>query len=403
VLAKRFDETRLAEISKSFGLADLRFQRGDLPISLPDFSSLEVRTLDDSFLGNLIWVPEQPGTSVLSYIKKPLAISLFLVFIFGSLIARASLLTARRLTEAHHMSSKLACAIEQTNCAVLIAHRFGTVEYANSEFLRMFWHHAGEKEDLKLSELLPTERYPRLCRAFMSAFNEQSNWAGEFEHQATDGSKSWIHATVTPIKNTNQCSDVVCVATDVTYMKEAFNEMAHLASHDVLTGLINRRLFNELFAQTTHLAKRDGSRSAVLYLDLDGFKEVNDTLGHAVGDQLLIEVAERLKDSVRESDVVARLGGDEFIVLLHNTNSRSDAEHSVISILTSLSKPLMLSKHPVCISASAGIALVPDDGLEPNELMRRADVALYQIKKRGGNAYSFFSKEMDKDGLSNKV
>ncbi|MEH6826020.1 MAG: diguanylate cyclase [Motiliproteus sp.] len=402
VLAKRFDENRLAEISKSFGLDDFRFQRGELPLSLPDLSYLEVRTLDDSFLGNLIWVPEQPGTSVLHYIKKPLAISLFLVLIFGSWIARVSMLTARRLSEAHHMTSKLTCAIEQTNSAVLIANRSGTVEYANSEFLRMFWHHSGEEGNLKLSELLPTERYPRLGRAFMSAFNEQSNWAGEVEHQAMDGSKSWIHATVTPIKNKNKYTDVVCVATDVTHMKEAFDEMAHLASHDVLTGLINRRLFNELFEQAAQLAKRDSSRAAVLYIDLDGFKEVNDTLGHAVGDQLLIKIAERLKDSVRESDVVARLGGDEFIVLLHNTDNRSDVEQSVISILTHLCKPLNISNPPVCISASVGIARIPDDGLEPNELIRKADVALYKIKRRGGNAYSFFSKEMDIHGLSNK-
>ena len=262
--------------------------------------------------------------------------------------------------------------------------------------MKLFRCHPEAMETQKLSGLFPAEKYPRLARALQLAFNEQANWTGEFEHQAADGTKLWVHAAVSPIRERKRCSHVVCVVTDITNMKQAFDEMAHLAAHDVLTGLLNRRLFNELLEQATHLARRDAGHYAMLYLDLDGFKEINDTLGHSAGDQLLVKLAERLKGSVRESDVVARVGGDEFIVLLQNIDSRSDVEHTTINILTRLSRPMKISGHPVRISASAGIAIIPDDGLDPDRLIRRADLALYQGKSFGGNSYHFFSKEMEK-------
>ncbi|MEH6626963.1 MAG: diguanylate cyclase [Motiliproteus sp.] len=395
ILAKRLDDTRLSEISANFGLAGLQFQQNHLPQTQPDSASLAIHTLNHRALGSLVWMPEKPGTSVLNYITMPLTIALSLIAILGGVIIRASLLAARRLATANRLTSRLSCAIDHTNNAVLIVHRSGAIEYENSEFISLFQDNPTEEHALTLSELFPVKKYPQVYHAFMSAFNEQANWAGEFGHQAANGSKLWIHATITPVENHGSFSDAVCVISDITNIKQEFDDMSYIATHDALTGLVNRRLFNELLEQTVLLAKREARHSALLYLDLDGFKEINDTLGHTAGDQLLINVSERLKERVRESDIVARVGGDEFIVLLQSTEHRSDVEHAAINILTHLIKPMKISGCPIRISASIGIALIPENGITPEELTGKADLALYQSKEHGGNMYSFFNSTVE--------
>jgi diguanylate cyclase (GGDEF)-like protein len=174
-------------------------------------------------------------------------------------------------------------------------------------------------------------------------------------------------------------------------LKDAHKNLTHLANHDVLTGLANRRLFDELLEQTIHSAKRDNVSSAMLYLDLDGFKKVNDTYGHHNGDQLLVTIAERLKDSIRESDTLARIGGDEFTILLRYTSSSSDIKTTVEKIQTAIKQPIKLSDNEVKISASIGITMIPQDGTDPDILLTNADHALYECKKQGRNTFRFYS------------
>ncbi|MEH6651331.1 MAG: diguanylate cyclase [Motiliproteus sp.] len=392
-LIKRFDETLLSGMAESFGLNQLQ----TLPVEPDDhasnLASINLYGVHDKLLGRLAWLPSLPGTSVINFIKLPLSISLALIALIGFYITRGSVATARQLDEANRQTTQLNHAIEQTHCSIFIANRSGALAYANTQCLNLFQSTANGVVGT-LSELIQVGKYPRLHRALMSAFNDGVSWDGEFEHQAVDGTRLWLHASITPNCDDEQCDTLVCVVTDISDMKQAFDEMAHLASHDVLTGLVNRRLFRELLDQTINLSRRDNSRSALLYLDLDDFKEVNDTLGHAVGDQLLIGVAERLKHNVRESDTVARVGGDEFIVLLHNTESRDAVEHTVINILTHLAQPLDIAGHQVKISGSAGIAMIPDEGLDADDLIKKADLALYQCKSKGGNSYIFFSERM---------
>lgn len=175
-------------------------------------------------------------------------------------------------------------------------------------------------------------------------------------------------------------------------LKKAHDDLSHLANHDFLTGLANRRLFNELLDQTIHTAKRDNTSCAMIYLDLDDFKKVNDTFGHQAGDQVLITVTNRLKEIVRESDNIARIGGDEFIVLLRNTSSHDDIEATVQKILTKLAQPIQIPGNEVQISASVGIAVIPADGIEAETLIRKTDMALYESKKLGRNTYKFYSE-----------
>jgi diguanylate cyclase (GGDEF)-like protein/PAS domain S-box-containing protein len=186
----------------------------------------------------------------------------------------------------------------------------------------------------------------------------------------------------------------VAVHEDITERRRAEAQIAHLAHYDALTGLCNRSRFQEELAQVEMRVKR-GECFAVFCLDLDRFKEVNDSLGHPVGDLLLKAVASRLRDCVRESDLVARLGGDEFAILQTGACLPTEATALASRLIESISVPYELASHQVAVGVSVGIALAPDDGLDPNALLRSADMALYRAKADGRNLYRFFEAEMD--------
>lgn len=164
--------------------------------------------------------------------------------------------------------------------------------------------------------------------------------------------------------------------------------LSYLANHDALTGLVNRSHFNDTLEQALSAARRDRQLMAVLYLDLDGFKRVNDLYGHALGDLLLREAGERIRRYVRHSDTVARLGGDEFVVLLSGIGQVTDALHVGEQIRAALGQPYRLEGHDIVISASIGMALHPDNGTDRNPLLQYADSAMYAAKRRGGNQLS---------------
>lgn len=182
----------------------------------------------------------------------------------------------------------------------------------------------------------------------------------------------------------------VTIYTDITERKQAEERIRHMANHDALTGLPNRALFNDRLGQAISVAKRASGRFALLYLDLDKFKPVNDTFGHAAGDELLKCVAEKLRAQVRESDTVARLGGDEFSVILPDISDRRDAEAVAGKIVAALAAPFRLGiqDRAVGIGASVGIAVYPDDARDHETLIKKADVAMYDAKAKG-NCYRF--------------
>ncbi len=174
-------------------------------------------------------------------------------------------------------------------------------------------------------------------------------------------------------------------------LQKAYEDLAFNANHDALTGLANRRLFNEIMQQTIRSAKRDNISCALLYIDLDDFKDVNDAYGHEAGDQVLVKIANRIKSSIRESDTIARMGGDEFIVLLHKTVNYDDIKATAEKILKNLTQPIAVQDNEVKLSASIGITICPDDGIDLDTLMSKADSALYNCKKQGRNAYQFYA------------
>jgi diguanylate cyclase (GGDEF)-like protein len=176
---------------------------------------------------------------------------------------------------------------------------------------------------------------------------------------------------------------------DRTRAIQAAYQASQLALYDTLTGLPNRKLIVERLAQTIVKAKRENFRVAVLFIDLDKFKPVNDEFGHAVGDLLLKEVAIRLQSCMRESDTVARLGGDEFVALLAHVNDRHSAEVAAEKMLQTLKQPFEVAGHCLNIAASIGIAVYPEDGLDHNSLIKSADLAMYEAKNRSRGAGRF--------------
>lgn len=181
------------------------------------------------------------------------------------------------------------------------------------------------------------------------------------------------------------------VGRDITSRRQAEDHIRHLATRDALTGLPNRMLLSDRFSQMIAQAKRQGAQLAVLFIDLDGFKQVNDSLGHAAGDELLKEAARRLETAVRAGDTVARVSGDEFVIILGNLEQSDSAALVAQKIVEVLREPVQLAGKPVSVTASVGISLYPADGHNAEALLGAADAAMYRAKQSGRNAYQFFT------------
>jgi diguanylate cyclase (GGDEF)-like protein/PAS domain S-box-containing protein len=200
----------------------------------------------------------------------------------------------------------------------------------------------------------------------------------------------------------------VIVSKDVTKLRDMENRLKHLAHHDALTNLPNRLLLSDRLSQAITRAKRDRTYIALVLLDLDQFKKVNDVLGHSVGDLLLVEIADRLTESVRQSDTAVRLGGDEFVLLLENLKSPEDYEVVVKKVLDRIAEPCVIEGHKLKMTASIGISIYPTDGGDMENLMKNADLAMYFAKNHGRNRYQLFSTSMslsaiDADHLTDKL
>ena len=211
-----------------------------------------------------------------------------------------------------------------------------------------------------------------------------------------DGNEFAIEDSAAPIHDPHGATTgAVIVFHDVSVARAIEAEMSHLAQHDTLTKLPNRTLLQDRVSQAITTAGRNGTRIAVLFVDLDGFKHINDSLGHAIGDRLLQSVAKRLLASVRTSDTVCRVGGDEFVVLLSEVAHAGDAGVKAGKILAALNAPLEIDQHNLRVTASIGVTTYPEDGQETAMLIKNADLAMYQAKENGRNNYQFFEKGMN--------
>ncbi len=210
-----------------------------------------------------------------------------------------------------------------------------------------------------------------------------------------NGAQVPIEDSIAPIRDTKgNLLGAVIVFHDVSAARELSLRMSHLAQHDGLTDLPNRILLYDRLTQAITLAKRRRKKLAVLFLDLDRFKHINDSLGHAIGDRVLQSVAERLRHCVRSTDTVSRQGGDEFVVLLSEIKKLQDAAVCAEKILAALSEPFGIDHHNLYAAVSIGIATYPDDGTDADTLMKHADLAMYQAKEGNSNTFRFFERQM---------
>ena len=211
-----------------------------------------------------------------------------------------------------------------------------------------------------------------------------------------DGTETAIEDSASPIHDqSGQVIGAVIVFKDVSEARAISLRAVYLAQHDFLTDLPNRMLLNDRFTQAIALARRHGHRLGVLFLDLDQFKHVNDSLGHGIGDRLLQSVGRRLLTCVRSSDTVSRQGGDEFVVLLSEIEHAYDAATSAQKIIAALVAPHDVAHHQLHVSATIGISIYPDDGPDAETLIKCADTAMYYAKGRGRNNYHFFERQMN--------
>jgi diguanylate cyclase (GGDEF)-like protein/PAS domain S-box-containing protein len=218
----------------------------------------------------------------------------------------------------------------------------------------------------------------------------------EYRIVPEDGGVRWVRTRSFPIRREDgTVYRIVGLSQDITDRKKAEADIRHRAYHDELTGLPNRLLFSDRFAQTLDHVRRTGQTVALLFLDLDRFKTINDTLGHAAGDRLLQAVAERLRGSLRGGDTVARFGGDEFIVLVAGVEEGQDAAQVAEKILQIMRPPFLLGAHELRITTSIGICIYPDDGDDIETLVKNADAALYRAKERGRNCYHLYSPALN--------
>ncbi|MEJ2407066.1 MAG: EAL domain-containing protein, partial [Candidatus Thiodiazotropha sp.] len=307
----------------------------------------------------------------------------------------------RDITERKHIESRLRTlsqAIEQSPVSVVITNPKGDIEYVNSTFEIISGYALGEVKGKNPSILksgkIPDRVYHRLWQAISSG----QSWEGEFQNKKKDGTLFWEYAHIAPVLNDQgEIEHYVAVKEDITTRKQNEKQILHQAHFDSLTDLPNRFLAMDRLTQMLNESKRSREKVSVLFIDLDDFKKINDSLGHEVGDKVLIEASRRLLTSVRTGDTVARLSGDEFIVLLSGLHKPEAAQIIAEKILDSFRRIFEIDGRELLITASIGIAIYPDDSDTTSGLLRSADSAMYHSKESGRNTFSFFTERMNQE------
>ncbi|MDY0014251.1 MAG: EAL domain-containing protein [Rhodocyclaceae bacterium] len=240
---------------------------------------------------------------------------------------------------------------------------------------------------------------PEFYQAMWSHLLAEGHWQGEIWNRRKDGHvyPEWLSISLVH-DSRGKVTNHVAIFSDITQRKAAEARIAYLASHDSLTGLPNRSLARDRLDTTLARAQRQGTQVAVLFVDLDNFKLVNDSLGHAAGDALLMQVARRLCGCVRQSDTVSRHGGDEFILILSEVGGAANASEVAEKILTAMDLPFVADGLELSTSLSIGIALYPDDGNDFDALVQRADIAMFHAKEAGRNGFRFYAPQMQAQG-----
>lgn len=324
----------------------------------------------------------------------------------GGLIEVHQNITDIRMTQAWADAARqelieMQFAIDQA-VIVAVTDVQGCITYANDNFCKISGYDREELLGRNHRILNSGHHSEAVFRDMYRRIASGKVWRGELCNRAKDGSLYWVDTVITAQLGPNgKPIAYMAIRVDITSRKLAEARISYAARHDSLTGIANRAVLQEKMDEASERLRQYGEAFTIFLLDLDGFKYVNDTLGHTRGDLLLVELARRLEKSARETEFVARFGGDEFAVVQRGeANQHEGAAELAVRLLETVSEPFELDGHSVTIGTSIGIALAPDNGADSGELLKKADLALYRVKSEGRNSFSFFDEELSKDATS---
>jgi diguanylate cyclase (GGDEF)-like protein/PAS domain S-box-containing protein len=328
------------------------------------------------------------------YLTKPINIEIARLRI-RNLLEREQM---RRELQKKEATQRLAASVfTHTHDGIIICNAKNLIIDVNAAFTRISGYQReeviGKDPKLLQSGQHSIEFYQTMWQSLL----QQDYWNGELWNRNKDGMIYAALTSISVVRNEQGNIDhFIALFADITLLKNHEDDLERLAHFDPLTGIPNRSLLADRLAQAIAHTRRSGNLLGVCYVDLDGFKSVNDQFGHEVGDQLLIEISKRLKECLRGGDTLARIGGDEFVLLLLDLKEIQECEVVLERMLTAIAEPAILSGHILAISASLGFTLYPDDIADADILLRHADQAMYVAKQRGKNRYHLFDQELDR-------
>ena len=310
---------------------------------------------------------------------------------------------SRDLTENYEQQARLklsAKVFENTTEGIIVTDRNGTILTVNAAFERITRYRESEAVG-KTPNLLKSGRHDdAFYRQLWASLDREGQWRGEVWNKRKDGDEFPALLTISSIKDENDAiANYVGVFSDITSLKQAADRLEYQAHHNPLTGLPNRLLLHVRLEHSIQQARREKHSGAVLFIDLDNFKKINDSLGHSAGDEVLKAVAARLCESCREVDTVAHLSGDEFVVVLHKVRSIDDAKGVARGIIDSLRQPFDVEGFEFHIGGSIGIAEFGGEKASIENLLKNADTAMYKAKERGKNRYHLYSPELSSGAM----
>ncbi|TDR77874.1 EAL domain-containing protein [Paludibacterium purpuratum] len=306
----------------------------------------------------------------------------------------------RALSESQHSLMLAETVFESTMEGILITNGDGVIESVNPAFTRITGYHPDEVVGKVPGVLSSGKQAPEFRSHFWRCLRHDGRWQGEIINRHKDGSLYTAHLSVTAVVGEGDIHrHYVGVFSDITQSKQTEARLKFLASHDALTGLANRMLFTECLQESLECAAAGDLRLALMYIDLDRFKLLNDTLGLKAGDELLTRVADTLQDLMPEGSLIGRLASDEFVVLIPEVESVQQVACHAQALLSALSGDTVVAGHEVFVSASIGISLYPDDGRSAQHLLGNADAAMIRAKECGKNTFQFYAGDMNAHAL----
>jgi diguanylate cyclase (GGDEF)-like protein/PAS domain S-box-containing protein len=295
--------------------------------------------------------------------------------------------------ETLHLHAKI---FEHNSEAVLVTDADEQIVSANQAFSIITGYASSEVLGKRMEILGALPRRTFLSTEVHDQLKSTGQWSGELGLQRKNGDTFPAGASISSVLDTHgTLGNYLVVFSDITERKEAERQIYRLAYYDPLTGLPNRTLFYSLLEQVLTEAHRNRTHGALLFLDLNRFKNINDSFGHTLADVILKEVSRRLSMTLRDEDIISRLGGDEFVIALPDISRLEHAGHVAQKLLAALAEPFFVEQHEITLSASIGISIFPEDGRDTETLIKNADVAMYRAKKLGNSTHVFYSQEMN--------